>query len=52
MKLTQEKDALVRRQDYFNIIGTLNETTEKITIVQQKLAHFAMNDGKRMKFVQ
>uniref|UniRef100_A0A914CKY4 C2 NT-type domain-containing protein n=1 Tax=Acrobeloides nanus TaxID=290746 RepID=A0A914CKY4_9BILA len=44
MKLTQEKDALVRKQDYFNVIGTLNETTEKIAIVQQKLAHFAMND--------
>uniref|UniRef100_A0A914CMK4 C2 NT-type domain-containing protein n=1 Tax=Acrobeloides nanus TaxID=290746 RepID=A0A914CMK4_9BILA len=44
MKLTQEKDALVRKQDYFNVIGTLNETTEKIAIVQQKLARFNMND--------
>lgn len=46
MKLTQEKDALVRKQDYFNVIGDLNETTEKIGIVQQKLSHFAVHDGR------
>uniref|UniRef100_A0A914EG09 BMERB domain-containing protein n=1 Tax=Acrobeloides nanus TaxID=290746 RepID=A0A914EG09_9BILA len=44
MKLTQEKDSLVRKQDYFNVLGTLNETTEKITAVQHKLARFS-NDG-------
>lgn len=47
MKLTQEKDALVRKQDYFNVIADLNETTEKIAIVQQKLSHFAVHDGKQ-----
>ena len=46
MKLTQEKDALVRKQDYYNVIGTLNETTEKISVVQKKLALFMDNDGK------
>lgn len=45
MKLTQEKDGLVRKQDYFNVIADLNETTEKIAMVQQKLTNFAIHDG-------
>lgn len=46
MRLLQEKEALVRKQDYINVLGNLNETSEKIASVQQQLAKFASNNGE------
>lgn len=37
VELTNEKDALVRRQDYFNVLADLNETKEKVASVRQQI---------------
>lgn len=39
LKLLNEKDTLVRRQDYLNILSDLNLTTEKILNIQKVLAN-------------
>lgn len=38
VELTNEKDALVRRQDYFNVLADLNETKEKVDLVKNQIA--------------
>lgn len=35
--LTNKKDALVRRQDYFNVLADLNETKEKLASVREQI---------------
>lgn len=38
MELTTEKEALVRKQDYFNVLADLNETKQKLDLVRNKIS--------------
>uniref|UniRef100_A0AC34FV43 BMERB domain-containing protein n=1 Tax=Panagrolaimus sp. ES5 TaxID=591445 RepID=A0AC34FV43_9BILA len=48
MKLLNEKDALVRKQDYFNVAAEMSEVEEKLGIVQQRVNEVTtMNDADK-----
>jgi DNA repair exonuclease SbcCD ATPase subunit len=48
MKLINEKDALVRKQDYFNVAAEMSEVEEKLGIVQQQVNEVTtMNDADK-----
>lgn len=46
VKLTNEKDSLVRRQDYLNLVAALSEIEEKLVIKQQEINEVTKNNGK------
>jgi hypothetical protein len=50
--LTNRKDALVRRQDYYNVLAGFNETREKLMSVREQLTNndeFAKTHADKQK---
>lgn len=50
--LTNRKDALVRRQDYYNVLADLNETKEELASVREQITsngEFAKTQADKQK---